>query len=69
LSAYGDSLRRSLGLRGFGDLAGLVLHDEALQHLFGDGLVLVVELTDGLEGELEVVSGLSLVLIEDEKQA
>lgn len=40
----------------------MVLHDEALDHLFGDGFVLVVELADGLESELQVVSGLALSL-------
>lgn len=40
----------------------VVLHDEALDHLFGDGFVLVVELADGLESELQVVSGLALSL-------
>jgi hypothetical protein len=66
LSAYADSLRRSLGLRGFGDLAGLVLHDEALQHFFDEGFVVGLEAGDGFEDDLEIIGGLSLVLIEDE---
>jgi hypothetical protein len=44
-----------------------MLHDEAMEDLPGDGLVLVVELTDGLESELQIIGGSALAVIEDEK--
>jgi hypothetical protein len=42
-----------LALHGGRNLLAVVLHDEALEDLPGDRLVLVVELTDGLESELD----------------
>ena len=44
-----------------------MLDDEADENFFGDGAIDIVELADGLEGELQIIGGSALAVIEDEQ--
>lgn len=47
-------------------MAGLVLHDEALEHFFDEGFVVGLEAGDGFEDDFEIVAGRAFVGVEDE---